>query len=81
MKAGTRSRTPVQGRSQQAAQEIQPFRRNAIDRRLAEAVNTAVASAQAAYNFGPGSYTAHALSDVLAVQKLCRWLDDLGEPK
>jgi hypothetical protein len=75
--------TPAQGRSQQAAQiqEIQPFCRNAIDRRLAEAVNKAVESAQVAYSFNPGSYTAQALSDVLAVQTLCRWLADLGEAK
>jgi hypothetical protein len=60
-------------------QELAPFRRNAINRRFTEAVNKAVASAQAAYNFSPGSYTAQAISDVRAVQTLCGWLDDLGD--
>jgi hypothetical protein len=38
-------------------------------------------SAGAAYTFNPSHYTAKALADVLAIQKLLGWLSDLGQPK
>jgi hypothetical protein len=53
----------------------------AIRKQFAEAVEKAVASARRAYLFNAGSYTAEALADALMVQTMCRWLDDLGEPK
>jgi hypothetical protein len=58
--------------------QFEPFHRNTVNRRLTEAVNKAVASAELAFNFNAGSYTAQALSDVLAIQKLLEWIDDLG---
>lgn len=62
--------TPGAGaRLREAAHEIAPFH-NAIRRQLAEAVNKAVASAQTAYAFSPGSYTAQALSDALAIREM-----------
>jgi hypothetical protein len=63
-------------RSQQPL-ELAPFRRSAINRRLAEAVGKAIASAKLAYGFAPGSYTGEALSDVLAIKKLLGWIEDL----
>jgi hypothetical protein len=59
--------------------ETEPFRRKAIDRRLVAAVNKAVESAQVAYSFNPGSYTAQVLSDVVAIRTILGWLDDLGD--
>ena len=50
-----------------------------IRRQLAEAVEKAVASAQTAYRFDPGSYTAQALSDALAVRERLQWLADLDD--
>jgi len=51
----------------------------AIRRQVAEAVEQAVASAQTAYRFDPGSYTAQALSDALAVRERLQWLADLDD--
>jgi len=51
----------------------------AIRRQVAEAVEQAVASAQTAYRFDPGSYTAQALSDPLAVRERLQWLADLDD--
>jgi hypothetical protein len=59
-------------------QEVEPLRRIAVNRRFAEAVDKAVASARVAYDFNPGSYTACALSHVVAIQTMLGWLDDLG---
>jgi hypothetical protein len=52
---------------------------NAIRRQFSEAVNKAVASAQTAYAFNPGSYTARALSDAVTVREKLRWLTDLDD--
>jgi hypothetical protein len=58
-----------------------PFRWTAIKRRLEEAAARAVESARAAYTFNSGHYTAKALADVVAIQTLLGWLNDLGKPK
>jgi hypothetical protein len=60
------------------APSIPPLHR-AIRGQLDEAVERAVASAQTAYAFSPGSYTAKALSDAVTVQKKLKWLDDLDD--
>jgi hypothetical protein len=57
---------------------LEPFREPAIRRRLAEMVGKAVASAEIAYSFAPGSYTAQALSDLQDIRKLLGCIDDLG---
>jgi hypothetical protein len=62
-------------RRSKRTQEIEPLR-GKINRRFAEAISKAVASA---HNFNPGSYTAQALSDVLAVNTMLKWLDDACE--
>jgi hypothetical protein len=66
-------------RRSERIQEFEPFHRNTVKRRFAEAVNKAVASAEVAYKFNAGSYTAQALSDVLAIRTMLKWLHDLGE--
>jgi hypothetical protein len=53
--------------------------RIAIRRQAAEAANKALASAQLAYQFNAGSYTARALTDALTVQEKLKWLDDLND--
>jgi hypothetical protein len=76
----TKRATATERRSE-PIQEFEPFHRNTVKRRFVEAVNKAVASAEVAYDFNAGSYTARALSDVLAIQTMLKWLDDLGEAK
>jgi hypothetical protein len=54
--------------------EKEALRRNAISRQLNDAVNKAVASAEIAYDFNAGSYTAQVLSDVLIIRKVLKRL-------
>jgi len=52
---------------------------SAIRRQLDEAVERAVASARAAYQFNPGSYTAQVITDLQAVRERLRWVADLDD--
>jgi hypothetical protein len=52
--------------------EIDPIRLNVIRRQLTEALNKAVTSAQSAYEFNAGSFTAEALSDVHTIRKMLK---------
>jgi hypothetical protein len=54
-----------------------PFSQKSLRTRLSRVTNKAVASAELAYKFAPGSYTAEALSDVVTIQTLLTWIDDL----